>query len=115
MRCRLLLLVLLGLFATAPGSLAAPAAGSAGTASAGPPDAVMSSADAQQLIDTLSDPARRAALIKTLENLRNVAQTGALPTPAIKPAPPSMKGSCAASFSFGIMRPMTTLSRWALF
>ena len=81
MRCRLLLLVLLGLFATAPGSFAAPAAG--------PPVPVMSSADAQQLIDILNDPARREGLVKTLENLQKAAQTGAPatpPTPAAKPA-----------------------------
>jgi len=86
--CRLLLLVLLGLFAAAPSFAASPASGT-DTTSAAAPAPIMSSADARQLVDILSDPGRRAALIKTLENLEKAAQTSAptaTPTPAAKPA-----------------------------
>jgi small-conductance mechanosensitive channel len=93
---RLLLLVLLGLLATTPGSSAAPPAGGADTTPAGAPAPVMSATDAQQLIDTLNDPARRAVLIKTLENLQKVAQTGTPPTPATSAAKPATQPPAAA-------------------
>jgi small-conductance mechanosensitive channel len=86
--CRLVLLVLLGLLGIASGSLAAPPADT--------PAPVVNAADAQQLIDTLSDPARRDALIKTLENLKKVA--GAVPaTPAASLATPPPPASLNAN------------------
>lgn len=85
--CRLLLLVLL---ATAPGALAA--APATDTTAAGAAAPVMSATDARQMIDTLNDPARRAALVKTLENLEKVALPG-VPTaqkPAVALSPDSL-------------------------
>lgn len=85
--CRLLLLVLL---ATAPGALAAAPATDATAAGAAAP--VMSATDARQMIDTLNDPARRAALVKTLENLEKVALPGvpAAQKPAVALSPDSL-------------------------
>jgi small-conductance mechanosensitive channel len=80
----------LGLLATAPAPFAAPPAGGADTTSTGNRAPVMSSADAQQLIDTLQDPGRRAALITTLQNLAKAAQSSAPPgAPAATPVKPA--------------------------
>ena len=74
----LALLVLLSLCAAAPVFAAPPPTTGSPDASDAPARAPAreSSADTQQLIDTLKDPARRAVLIETLENLRKVAPAG---------------------------------------
>jgi small-conductance mechanosensitive channel len=80
-----LLLICGAAWAFAAPQVAADSAGAAGVQT-GAAAAALSAVQTQQLIDTLNDPDRRAALIAALESLQKAAQTFAPPPPPASPA-----------------------------
>ncbi len=88
--------------ATTPGVRTAVAQDTGTTTGAGAnPVPVMSAADAQQLIATLQDPARRAALIATLQNLQKVVPSALPAAPQTTTASPAATPVAAAPSNLG--------------
>jgi moderate conductance mechanosensitive channel len=77
-----------------------------------PPESVATSAQAQQAIDVLQDPTKRAALIETLQTIANASKPASAPAPAATPvAAPIEDGSLGARLLLRASNEIDDLSR----